>query len=139
MTDNIVSKTVDLLSNNWLEANTGSIKPFIANITEVKRVSGDSAFVYEVSEIPQDNASGAQSKKKTKVVAVDLRTLKNFAQGILMKEEVERIFNANQIDPFSDQVYSIQDITDIQPLSDRTRGLFRYKILVKFEQFNIAV
>ena len=139
MTENIISDVVGFLETNWVAANTGSVTPYIANIGEVKRASGDSAFVYEISEIPQDNASGAQTKQKTKVIAVDIRTLKSFAQGVLMKEEVERIFNAKQIDPFSDQVYSIQDITDIQPLSDRTRGLFRYKILVKFEQFNIAV
>lgn len=47
--------------------------------------------------------------------------------------------NANQVDPFSDQIYSISDITDIQDMSDRTRGLFRYKLNVRFEQFNITI
>ena len=138
MTD-IITETVSFLKTNWILANTGSVTPYIANIGEVKRASGDSVFIYEITEVPLDNASGAGSKKKTKVIAVDVRTLKNFTQLDLMKEEVERIFNNNQIDPFDDQVYDIQDITDIQPLSDRTRGLFRYKILVKFEQFNISI
>lgn len=138
-TDNIVSKVVTFLTNNWNNANTGSVTPNIANINEIKRASGDSVFVYEITEVPQDNASGASSKQKTKVVAVDLRTFTSFAQAILIKEEIERLFNNNQVDPFSDQTYDIQDITDIKPLSDRTRGLFRYQLNVKFEQFNVAV
>ncbi len=139
MTDNIIAKSVTLLSDNWTPGNTGSVTPLIANIGEVKRASGDSVFLYEISEVPEDNASGALTKKKDKVIAVDVRTFTSFAQAVLMKEEVESIFNNNQKDPFGDQTYDIQDITDIQSLSDRTRGLFRYKILVKFQQFNIAI
>lgn len=139
MTDNIIDLTVSLLSDNWINANTGDVKPNIKNIGEVKRASGDSVLLYEISEVPQDNASGALSKMKTKVIALDVRTFKTFSQAILIKEEIERILNNNQVDPFGDQTYDIQDITDIKPMSDRTRGLYRYQINVKFEQFNIVI
>ena len=139
VTDNIISSAVTLLDTNWNTSNTGGVKPNIANITELKRTSGDSVLLYSISEVPEDNAAGVGSKKKTKVIAMDCRSSTSFAQIILMKEEVERIMNANQVDPFSDLVYSISDITDIQDMSDRTRCLFRFKLDVKFEQFNITI
>ena len=139
VTDNIVASVVTFLKSNWTPANTGSVTPGIDNISNVKRVGGDSVLVYSISEVPSDNASGALAKQKTKVIAVDCRSFTSFAQAILIKEEVERIFNNNQKDTFSDQVYDIEDITDIQDMSERTRGLFRFKLLVQFEQFNVAI
>ena len=138
-TDNLISSTVTLLSDNWTSANTGSVTPAIKNISDVKRIGGDSLMVYNISEAVSDNASGASSKKKTKVVAIDCRSFKSYDQALLIKEEVERILNANQIDPFSDQVYDISDVTSIDDISERTRGLFRFKVLATFEQFNISI
>lgn len=138
-TDNLVSLIVTLLGNNWTNANTGNVTPAIKNISDVKRSGGDSVFVYSISETVEDNASGASAKKKIKTIAIDCRSYTNYAQGILIKEEVERILNANQVDPFSDQVYDISDIEDVDDMSENTRGLFRFKILIQFEQFNISI
>ena len=96
-------------------------------------------MIYNIAHTSEDNASGAQAKKKVKTIALDCRTFKSYAQGLLIAEEVERILDANQVDPFSDQVYDISDVEDIDPISDRTRGLFRFKVLAKFQQFNKAI
>lgn len=139
MADNIISSIVTFLTANWNDLNTDDVTPFFSNIGEVKRVGGDTVLMYNISEIPSDNASGAQTKKKSKVVALDCRSTRSYDRIILIKEEIERLFNNNQIDPFGDQSYDIQDITDLQDMSDITREIFRYKILVKFEQFNKSV
>lgn len=134
----IIGKIVTLLTNEWIAANSGNSTPTFANSTDFKRISGDTIMIYNITDVPKDNASGASSKEETQVVALDCRTFKGYAQMILIKDEVKRISRANQTDPFSDQTYDIQDITDIQDMSDKTRGLFRFKILMKFERFNIT-
>lgn len=139
MADDIIDKLVNLLKDNWTISNTNNRLPFIDNINKLKRASGDSVLLYNIAETPSDNASGAISKQKTKVVAIDIRTFRNYDLCLLFKEEVERIINSNQKDVFSDQLYDINDITNIQDLSDTTRGLFRYKVTVQVEQFNILV
>lgn len=134
----IISKIVTLLTNDWLSANSGNVTPTFGNIGEFKRIAGDTIMMYNISDVPQDNASGGASKEESQVVALDCRTFTSYPQIILIKDEVKRISRANQTDPFSDTTFDIQDITDIQDMSDRTRGLFRYKILMKFERFNIT-
>ncbi len=138
-TDNLISSIVTLLSNNWTAANTGTVTPALKNISDVKRIGGDSVLIYFIAETVSDNASGAQAKKKVKTIALDCRSFKSYVQVLLIKEEVERILNANQVDPFGDQVYDISDVEDVDDISERTRGLFRFKIQAKFEQFNIAI
>ncbi len=139
VTDNLISSTITLLSNSWTSANTGSVTPAIKNISDVKRTGGDSVLIYNIGHTSEDNASGAQAKKKVKTIAFDCRSFKSYAQALLIAEEVERILDANQVDPFSDQVYDISDVEDIDPISDRTRGLFRFKVRAKFQQFNKAI
>jgi hypothetical protein len=134
----IIAKIVTLLQTEWIPGNTGDSTPLIANINEYKRISGDTIMLYNISDVPKDNSSGASSKEETEVVALDCRSFKNYAQMILIRDEIKRISRANQVDPFSDQTYDIQDITDIQDKSGTTVGLFRFKILIKFERFNIT-
>lgn len=138
-TDNLISSIVTLLTTGWLPANTGNVTPAIKNVSDVKRIGGDNVMVYLIAHTSEDNASGALAKKKVKTIAMDCRSFKNYAQALLIAEEVERILDANQIDPFGDQVYDISDVDDIDPISDRTRGLFRFKIQAKFQQFNKAI
>lgn len=138
-TDNLISSVVTLLSGAWNNSNTGSVTPAIKNISDVKRTGGDSVLVYMIAHTSEDNASGAQTKKKVKTIAMDCRSFKSYAQALLIAEEVERILDANQIDPFSDAVYDISDVGDIDPISDKTRGLFRFKVQAKFQQLNKAI
>ena len=139
MTDNLISSVITLLTNNWTAANTGSVTPAFKNISEVKRIGGDSVLIYMIAHTSEDNASGALTKKKVKTIAMDCRSFTNYAQALLIAEEVERILDANQIDPFGDQVYDISDVEDVGQLSDKTVGLFRFKIQAKFQQFNKAI
>ena len=138
-TDNLISSTVTLLSDNWTAANTGSVTPAIKDVSDVKRIGGDSVLVHSIAGPVSDNASGAQTKKKVKTIVINCRSYTSHAQALLIQEEVERIMNANQVDPFGDQVYDISDVDDVEDLSERIRGLFTFKVMVKFEQFNIAI
>ena len=138
-TDNIISAVITLLSGAWTNANTGSVTPAFKNISDVKRTGGDSVLIYNIAHTSEDNASGAVTKRKVKTIAMDCRTFTSYAQGLLIAEEVERILDANQVDPFSDAVYDISDVEDIDPISDKTRGLFRFKVSAKFQQFNKAI
>ena len=138
-TDNLIDAVITLLTDNWNSANTGGVTPAIKNISDVKRIGGDSALLYNIGETVSDNAAGAQAKKKVKTIAIDCRSFTSYSRALLIKEEVERILNANQVNPFGDQVYDISDVEDIDEISERTRGLFRFKVKVKFEQFNISI
>ena len=139
MTDNLISAVVTLLSGAWNNANTGSVTPAFKNVSDVKRIGGDNVLIYNIAHTSEDNASGAATKKKVKTIAMDCRSYTSYAQALLIAEEVERILDANQVDPFSDAVYDISDVENIDPISDRTRGLFRFKVLAKFQQFNKAI
>ncbi|MCP6727491.1 MAG: hypothetical protein KJI69_05785 [Patescibacteria group bacterium] len=138
-TDNLINSVITLLVTNWIPDNTVSVTPAIKNVSDVKRIGGDNVLVYLIASTSEDNASGALAKKNVKTIAMDCRSFTSYAQALLIAEEVERILNANQIDPFGDQVYDISDVEDIDPISDRTRGLFRFKIQAKFQQFNKAI
>ncbi len=139
MASNLISKVVTLLTNNWIAANTGSVTPTIANVQDKIRIGGDSVLIHNISNVPQDNAPGAATKERIQVVAVVMRTFTSDAQSILIQTEIERIFNANQVDPFSDQIYDISDITDVQDNNEQNRNYWSMKILVRFEQFNKAI
>ena len=124
VTDNLISSVVTLLTNNWTAANTGSVTPAFKNISDVKRTGGDSVLIYMIAHTSEDNASGAATKKKVKTIAMDCRSFTNYAQALLIAEEVERILDANQVDPFGDAVYDISDVEDIGQLSEKTVGLY---------------
>ena len=138
-TDDLIGSVVTLLTAGWTAANTGNVTPAFKNVSDVKRIGGDSVMVYMIAHTSRDNAAGALAKTKVKTIATDCRSFKSYSQALLIAEEVERILDANQIDPFGDQVYDISDVEDIEPISDRTRGLCRFKILAKFQQFNKAI
>ena len=138
-TDDLIGSVITLLGDSWTSANTGNVTPAIKNVSDVKRIGGDNVLIYNIAHTSSDNASGAQTKKKVKTIAMDCRSFTSYAQALLIAEEVERILDANQVDPFSDQVYDISDVEDIDPISDKTRGLFRFKVLAKFQQFNKAI
>jgi len=134
-----------LLDNSWNAANTATRTPVVSSIFDLKRAdfrmtgSQDHIFLYELSRVPSDNASGALSKKTVSVVAVDARTMLSRVQLDLVRVEIRRILNANQIDPFSDGVFNISDITDDQDFSDQLRLYFRVQIKWRLEQLNVIV
>lgn len=139
----ILQKIKTLLNNNWASANTGNRTPEINEIFNVKRIDisqsgNDLILIDELTRVVQDNGSGATSKRISTVITIDTRTYSR-DQLILIRNEIERILNTNQVDPFGDQTYSVSDITDEKDLSDTMIKLFRYQINIKFEQFNVDV
>ncbi len=134
-----------LLDDSWNDSNTASRTPVVSSIFDNKRVdfrmkgSQDHIFLYELSRVPSDNASGALSKQTVSVIAIDVRTMLSRVQLDLVRVEVRRILNANQIDPFSDGVFDISDITDDQDFSDQLRLYFRVQIKWRLEQLNVVL
>lgn len=133
-----MSNVISLLFDNWDKSNTKQIRPVIKALDGTKRVSYEAILIYDISNIPQDNASGGQSKKKSRTVALSIRSFKTYDQSELYVAEIERILNSPtfQTNPFGDNSWDIQDITDIQNDRSKTRGYYQIKVLVKFEQFN---
>ena len=133
-----MDQVVSLLFDNWNKSNTGQIQPVIKEIDDVKRVTYEAILVYDIANVPQDNASGGQSKMKSRTVALSVRSFRTYDQSELYVTEIERILNSPtfQTNPFGDNSWDIQDITDIQNDRSKTRGYYPIKILVKFEQFN---
>lgn len=134
-----------LLDNSWNDSNTANRTPTVSSIFGNKRIDfrmrgqQDHILLYELSRVPSDNASGAISKKTVSVVAVDIRTMLSRVQLDLIRVEARRILNANQINPFSDGVFDISDITDDQDFSDLTRLYFRVQIKWRLEQLNVIL
>ena len=144
MTD-VLNQVKTLLDNSWTAGNTASRTPNIQPVFDVKRLdfrisgSKDHILLYELTRIPEDNASGAATKQVTWVVNVDIRTMLSRAQADLIRVEVRRILNANQVDPFGDQTFDISDITEDLDLSDRTILLWRFQIKWELKQLNVSI
>ncbi len=140
----LLSDVKTLLEDNWNDANTNNRTPQISNIFDVKRVDlganlKDFIFLRELTRMQEDNGSGALNKRITTIVVIDIRTMYSYDHLILMRNEVERILNNAQIDPFGNQEYEISDITDEKDLSDKFVKLYRYEINIKFQQLNVSV
>ena len=139
----ILAKLKSLLDNLWISTNTNNRTPKIQDVFQVKRVdisqsASDLILLDELTRVVSDNGSGASSKQISTVLMIDLRSYSR-DQLILVRNEVERILNTNQVNPFSDNSYEISDITDERDLSDKFIKLFRYQINVKFQQLNFSV
>ena len=144
MTD-ILNSVKSVLDDNWVSGNTGNRTPTVSPIFDNKRLdfrisgSKDHILLYEITRVPEDNASGASTKRITWVIAVDIRTMLSRVQADLMRVEVRRILNSKQIDPFGDQTFDISDITDDQDLSDKSINLWRFQIKWELKQLNTAI
>jgi hypothetical protein len=140
MVDNLISKAITLLTNNWNSSNTDDVTPIIANLTEYKRIGdNDRILIHNISNIPKDNASGGVSKMRSQTIAITIHTFISEQHAINMNKEIERIINNNPVDPFGDQSYDICDVTDVQDNHEQSRNYWKIKILVKFQQFHKLV
>lgn len=141
----ILNSIKSVLDDNWQSPSTGNRTPTVQPIFGVKRLdfriskSKDHILLYEITRVPEDNASGASSKRVTWVIAVDIRTMLNRVQADLIRVEVRRILNSKQVDPFGDQTFDISDITDDQDLSDKSVGLWRFQIKWELKQLNVSL
>ena len=141
MTD-ILAQVDTLLTDSWNSSNTNSRTPTVIDIAELKRVRlgpKDFIFIWELLRVPEDNAAGGASKKTITTIVIDIRTAFSRAHFVLMREEVRRILNTNQIDPFSDSVYDISDITEDEDMSHLMVNIWRAQIKFRVEQLNLTV
>lgn len=134
---------------DWTAANTNTRTPTVQNIFITKRLDlrmeGDKDFIllYEISNEVTDNATGAASKEVTRVIRCDIRTLFSRKHVANMLDELERIWNNRQTDPFNgvanSDFHDISDVGTVTDLSDKLTTLFRVTLDLTFKQLNIAV
>lgn len=142
MATDILSDLKTLLDDNWTAANTGNRTPTVTIIYNIKKedfeLSGnkDHIFIYSNTSELKDNASGGGSKERIRNITADVRTMFTRDQVILLVNEVERIIQANEVDPFSDGAYDIANVTDEDDKSDKFVKLFIVILKLKFEDFN---
>ncbi len=143
MTDNdILIDVKALLDDNWIDSNTASKTPTVLDITSVKKFKlnfADGIFLSELIRVPEDNAAGGLSKRTATTVIIEFRSALSRVQFVLIRKEIRRILNANQIDPFSDSVYDVTDITEDTDMSSNLTNFWRGKIKFRLEQFNLIV
>lgn len=135
-----------LLESSWNSVNTDNEKPTVDQIFNAKRrdftMQGSKSYVllYEISNLPADNATGAKSRQDEIVIAADVRTMVSRTHAIKLRDEVNRICDNNQVLPFSsDTSYDILEVTDNQDLSDKSKSLWRFQIKIKINRLNRAV
>ena len=142
MTDDVLADTITLLTADWNNANTNSRTPVFEEAFDIKRFDtflSDYVIIWELENFPQDNASGALSKKTETIIMLEVRTSKSRAQAVAVRKELMRILNAVQIDVFSDGAYDISDVTENRDFSDKLINMWHFKIKWKLQQLNVTL
>ncbi len=142
MSDDVLVDVKNLVLNSWNPSNTGGRTPTVKDIAEVKRTNlrtGDFIFIWELIYLPEDNASGGESKQTITNIMLDIRTAESRAQFVSMRKELRRVLNNAQIDVFSDLEYDISDIMEDTDMSSKMVGLWRSQMKWRLEQFNLLV
>lgn len=132
-----------LLSDNWNSTNTNSLTPNIDKVwnfsrLDVGRTENGIITLYPVPpRIVTPAGVGGQGRRTEDTIVIDIRTMKSEAQSRLMLDEVNRICNANLINPTSD--YSELDPDEEENvLHDKSNKLFRITKEVILRQYNEA-
>jgi len=137
----LLTELQTLLNDLWDSSNTGNRTPTVSIGGEVKRLdlsSTDHIILSEAGHTASDAASGGSIKRKVNTVLIDFRTVASRAQAILIRDEIERIIVASEINPFSGSpFYDIVDITDLRDYTDTdgTVSYWRFVLTARFERF----
>jgi len=133
---------VDLLNNNWDNANTDSITPTISKIFNKKRVGGLGGVVTYIgvyspaasNENPID--FGYNTVERIEFQTVDIRTSNSYSHVLNCKDEVKRILRANRksVSGFDEVV-----VRRINDLSDATRNLWRFVLDIELKVYAEAL
>lgn len=131
---------VSLLEDNWESGNTNDVTPTIDEVFEHKRVdlrNNDFILLYEFApHVTEPNSIGASRKKTLDSVSIDIRTMATRAHGIKLRDEVERIIDANIINP--DSSYHLAVPLNVKDLSDKNVGMWRWVWNMNLINLNLA-
>lgn len=139
----VLTTCKNVLTNNWLSANTDSVTPTIDLVVNRKLIdlaNGDVILLYELDEPIDPFGIGAQEWAHLPTVSIDIRTTNQRtaitsirAHLIKMKDEVLRIMKANVSNPDSD--FCLAVIRRRKDLSDKSIGIGRMVIDVQFRKY----
>ena len=136
---------VNLLTDNWVSANTDSKTPHIAKITSAKRYSydqnSDAIFIHRSQRKPSAAGIGIRSKNIYEMLKIDVRVLGAAMEDHWFKVlcEVERILDANMINPAGSDTYcELRPDSQQEDVSDKTYHLWRNLIPITLVKFNVS-
>lgn len=140
----VIDSLATMISNGWNTANTNSVKPTIQVIYDHKRVDltkgavtgGDEVAIRLIKEQVLYSGLYKTSKRKFHQVRFEVRSGYTYAHCVLVKEEIERIMDANLTYPFSpiDEIRN-PDITD---LSNQSSGLYHFTLDYELRDYVLA-
>ena len=129
-----------ILSDDWQSGRTDNITPTIDKIFNYKRIDlADTSVVllYLVNYMTEPQGLWTTNKKTVEDVSVDIRTCVSRSHYLKVKNEVERILDANISQPESNSRNLLMPIRN-KDLSDKSTGLWRSVIDVRLTNFSIA-
>jgi hypothetical protein len=138
----------NLLTDNWIAANTDNKTPVIDLVYDVKELDisiNDRILIYTVNETARINGIGSKKTRQDHRVSIDIRsaykpnkdttkaamsTVTGHEHLLNIKEEVERIITTYSNNPGGNYQAMLPDGTN-QNLSDKFKNLWRYVYEVK--------
>lgn len=98
---NAVTTVKNMLSNNWTAANTDNITPTIDFKENVKRVNahGSVILIYQRAINDKKMGLGWSVVNRSYEITIDVHTTKGKAHYVLLQAEIERILNADALNP----------------------------------------
>lgn len=142
----LLDSVVSLIDGAWNVLNTDNLKPDIRKIvlapTRLDLQLQDEILAYSVDYLTSSSGLGASHKTTTDHISIDLRVAGSDAltQGrnhaVRVRDELERILDANLLKPFSG--YDLMVTTAVHDFSDKSRGLHRWVFDVKIERLSTA-
>lgn len=127
-----------LLADNWTSINTDNETPTIDKIFNQKLLDLTSkSFIgtYWVDGITSPQGLSDLFKKILETVSIDIRCTISRTRAIKLKDEVERILDANTK---SITGYSIMTPRRVLDLSNRTSGLWRFVVDVDLKKLAVS-
>ena len=133
-----------LLEADWNNDNTDSITPTIGKVFDFKRIDlrfGESKdYILNYHYAPYSSVPsgiGVAKKRTTDSISIDIRTMISRSHGIKVRDEVERILDANILNPSSEYQLLNPDKT-CTDLSDKSIGLWRFVWDVQLKNFAVG-
>lgn len=139
----ILDLSRQLIENNWDSDNVNQIIPIINLTSQVKRISRESILLYEINDQPEDNASGAATKRETWTIGIKLYAFRDRDTYTKMRTELRRIFDSKQLNVFltedSTNPVQISDVIEDRDLTENTTNFWQAKIMIRFNTESITI
>lgn len=136
--EDILSGVLWLLSQNWRTGSTQLRTPTFKKVFDIinfNLATGDLVTTYERQVQIRPNGAGIETRHMIYPISIDIRCTHSRSQILLMLKEIDRIINANQLNPFYG--FDILEAnTNWIDLSNKAKKLWRFVYDIEFEKIN---